>query len=175
MSNVGLSIKLSPAEQTRLRQWECAHGTPQQVALRCRIILGALASEDNVAIAEELEVSLATVRLWRKRVHQRGTKIPSPSSGRQRLRTSSKRSPGSNQARADQARLPIAHTSTQHLAVGDCASPFSSVRWPSDKDQLQTGARLLFLASLNNCPSRRSSDMARESPRPRGTRMARRK
>jgi hypothetical protein len=94
MSNVGLSIKLSPAEQTRLWQWECAHGTPQQVALRCRIILGALASEDNVSIAEELEVSLATVRLWRKRVHQRGTKIPSPSSGRQRLRTSSKRSPG---------------------------------------------------------------------------------
>ena len=33
MPNVGLSIKLSPAEQTQLWQWECAHGTPQQVAL----------------------------------------------------------------------------------------------------------------------------------------------
>jgi hypothetical protein len=94
MPNVGLSIKLSPAEQTQLWQWECAHGTPQQVALRCQIIVGALAGEDNVSIAEELEVSRATMQLWRKRVHQPGTKIPSPSSGRQRLRTSSKRSPG---------------------------------------------------------------------------------
>jgi len=46
--NVGLPIKFSPAEQTRLRQWECAHGTPQQVALRRRIIVGVMAGEDNV-------------------------------------------------------------------------------------------------------------------------------
>jgi transposase len=72
MPNLGLSIKLSPAERTQLQQWESSHGTPQQVALRCRIILGALAGEDNVSIAEELEVSRATVQLWRKRVHQRG-------------------------------------------------------------------------------------------------------
>ena len=72
MPNLGLSIKLSPAERTQLQQWESSHGTPQQVALRCRIILGALAGEDNVTIAEELEVSRATVQLWRKRVHQRG-------------------------------------------------------------------------------------------------------
>jgi len=72
MPNLGLSIKLSPAELTQLRQWESSYGTPQQVALRCRIILAALAGEDNVAIAEELEVSRATVQLWRKRVHERG-------------------------------------------------------------------------------------------------------
>ncbi|HEX9771914.1 MAG TPA: IS630 family transposase [Steroidobacteraceae bacterium] len=72
MPNLGLSIKVSSAERAQLRQWECAHGTPQQVALRCRIILEALAGEDNVSIAEELEVSRATVQLWRKRVHQRG-------------------------------------------------------------------------------------------------------
>ena len=72
MPNLGLSIKLSPAELTQLQQWESSHGTPQQVALRCRIILAALAGEDNVAIAEELEVSRATVQLWRKRVHERG-------------------------------------------------------------------------------------------------------
>ena len=40
MPNVGLSIKLSAAEHAQLRQWESSHGTPQQVALRCRIILG---------------------------------------------------------------------------------------------------------------------------------------
>jgi len=72
MPNLGLSIKLSAAELTQLQQWESSHGTPQQVALRCRIILAALAGEDNVAIAEELEVSRATVQLWRKRVHERG-------------------------------------------------------------------------------------------------------
>jgi transposase len=72
MPKLGLSIKLSAAERTQLQQWECAHGTPQQVALRCRIILGALAGEDNVSIAEELEVSRATVQLWRKRVHESG-------------------------------------------------------------------------------------------------------
>jgi transposase len=72
MPNVGLSIKLSATERAQLQQWECSHGTPQQVALRCRIILGALAGEDNVSIAEELEVSRATVQLWRKRVHESG-------------------------------------------------------------------------------------------------------
>ncbi|MGH8716935.1 MAG: helix-turn-helix domain-containing protein, partial [Burkholderiales bacterium] len=41
------------------------HGTPQQVALRCRIILGALAGQNNVSIAEELGVSRPTVQLWR--------------------------------------------------------------------------------------------------------------
>src|SRR5271167_3414899 len=72
MPNAGLLIKLSPTERRQLQQWESSHGTPQQVALRCRIILAALAGEDNVAIGEELEVSRATVQLWRKRVHQRG-------------------------------------------------------------------------------------------------------
>lgn len=72
MPNAGLSIKLRPAERAQLKSWESAHGTPQQVALRCRIILRALAGESNVAIAEELEVNRLTVQLWRKRVHQRG-------------------------------------------------------------------------------------------------------
>jgi hypothetical protein len=62
MPNLGLSIKLSSNERTQLQQLEYSHGTPQQVALRCRIILGALAGEDNVSIAEELEVSRATVQ-----------------------------------------------------------------------------------------------------------------
>src|SRR5207248_256127 len=70
MSNTGLAIELQPAERTQLEQWESAHGTPQQVALRCRIILRAVAGQQNVAIAEGLGVSRPTVQLWRKRVHQ---------------------------------------------------------------------------------------------------------
>src|SRR5438046_10681214 len=72
MSNTGLAIELQPAERTQLEQWESAHGTPQQVALRCRMILRAVAGQQNVAIAEGLGVSRPTVQLWRKRVHEQG-------------------------------------------------------------------------------------------------------
>lgn len=72
MPNLGLPIKLSVAERNQLRQWESSHGTPQQVALRCRIILAALAGQDNVAIAKELKITRVTVQLWRKRVHHKG-------------------------------------------------------------------------------------------------------
>ena len=68
----GLAINLQAAERTQLEQWESAHGTPQQVALRCRIILDAVAGEQNVAIAEKLGVSRPTVQLWRKRVREQG-------------------------------------------------------------------------------------------------------
>src|SRR6266508_3350699 len=72
MPNTGLAIKLEPAELAQLERWESSYGTPQQVALRCRIILGALAGQDNVSIAEELGVSRPTVQLWRTRVREQG-------------------------------------------------------------------------------------------------------
>ena len=53
MPNEGLAIKLAPGERSQLQQWAAAQGTPQQVALRCRIVLAALAGEENVAIAQE--------------------------------------------------------------------------------------------------------------------------
>src|SRR6266576_95868 len=73
MPNTGLAIALQPAERIQLEQWESAHGTPPQVALRCRIILKAVAGQQNVAIAEGLGVSRPTVQLWRKRVHEQGS------------------------------------------------------------------------------------------------------
>jgi transposase len=72
MSNTSLAITLQPAERTQLEKWESSHGTPQQVAMRCRIILRALAGRPNVAIAEELGVSRPTVLLWRERVREQG-------------------------------------------------------------------------------------------------------
>jgi transposase len=72
MPNTPLAIELPPAERTQLEHWESSHGTPQQVALRCRIILGAFAGQDNVSIAEQLGVSRPTVQLWRKRVREQG-------------------------------------------------------------------------------------------------------
>src|ERR1019366_269158 len=61
MPNTGVAIKLQAAERAQLQQWESSHGTPQQVALRCRIILAALAGQDNVSIAVDLGVSRPTV------------------------------------------------------------------------------------------------------------------
>ena len=54
---------LSPAERAQLQQWLSAHGTPQQVALRCRIVLGAAEGQSDVAIAEQLSVNRKTVTL----------------------------------------------------------------------------------------------------------------
>jgi transposase len=72
MPRTSLAIELDPAERTQLEQWEGAHGTPQQVALRCRIILRALAGQQNMVIARALGVSRLTVQLWRKRVYKQG-------------------------------------------------------------------------------------------------------
>jgi transposase len=61
------SCELLSSEQQQIQQWVAAHGTPQQVALRCRIVLAAADGESNMAIAEQLSVNRKTVILWRKR------------------------------------------------------------------------------------------------------------
>ena len=65
-------ITVGPSERAQLEQWESAQGTPQQVALRCRIILMALAGEQNQTIAARLGVSRPTVNLWRRRGRDSG-------------------------------------------------------------------------------------------------------
>jgi hypothetical protein len=62
--------ELSPSEQDQIQNWVAAHGTPQQVALRCRIVLAAAAGESDVAIAEQSSVNRKTVILWRTRFAQ---------------------------------------------------------------------------------------------------------
>src|ERR1039458_1868387 len=69
---MGKSCQLSDAEQEKLQQWTAAHGTPQQVALRCRIVLAAAADESDVTIANRLSVNRNTVILWRKRFTTEG-------------------------------------------------------------------------------------------------------
>jgi hypothetical protein len=49
---MGKSCQLTEVEREKLQQWTAAHGTPQQVALRCRIVLGAAAGESDVTIAK---------------------------------------------------------------------------------------------------------------------------
>ena len=72
MRKPSIAFTLSPTDREQVERWESAQGTPQQVALRCRIILLALAGEQNQEIARRLRVSRPTVNLWRKRVRDCG-------------------------------------------------------------------------------------------------------
>src|ERR1700674_2972523 len=69
---MGKACQLYDVEQEKLQQWTAAHGTPQQVALRCRIVLAAAAGESDVTIAKQLSVNRNTVILWRKRFGDEG-------------------------------------------------------------------------------------------------------
>ena len=69
---MGKSCHPSTVELEKLEQWIAAHGTPQQVALRCRIVVAAAAGKSDVAIAEQFSVNRNTVILWRKRYSEEG-------------------------------------------------------------------------------------------------------
>ena len=71
MARISQPVTLSAAESTQLRQWQAAHGTPQQVALRCRLVLAA-AGQPDVQIASAYGVNRHTAALWRRRVRQAG-------------------------------------------------------------------------------------------------------
>src|SRR5260370_42437138 len=60
-------LVLSPDHRGELQRCLVALGTPQQVALRCRIILAVAAGKTEMAIAAENGVNRKTVRLWRER------------------------------------------------------------------------------------------------------------
>jgi len=65
-------VSLGDAEREQLERWVAAHGTPQQVALRCRIVLAAAAGATNLGIAAECGVDVKTVALWRGRFAETG-------------------------------------------------------------------------------------------------------
>src|SRR5512146_2346219 len=72
MPRVTLPLVLSQEQQQQLERWLAALGTPQQVALRCRIILAIAAGQAEVVIAAENRVNRKTVRLWRERFQSQG-------------------------------------------------------------------------------------------------------
>jgi transposase len=65
-------LVVSQDQERQIEQWLAALGTPQQVALRCRIVLAAGRGESEAAIASKLEVNRKTVRLWRERFARDG-------------------------------------------------------------------------------------------------------
>jgi Homeodomain-like domain len=65
-------LALSDSDRRQLQQWASAYGTPQQVALRCRIVLAAASGQSENAIAQQRNSNRPTVRLWRTRFAQKG-------------------------------------------------------------------------------------------------------
>src|SRR5260370_36893062 len=63
-------IHLSTTEEEEINRWLCAHGTPQQVALRGRIVLAAAQGQSDSTVARDLEINRKTVMLWRARFAQ---------------------------------------------------------------------------------------------------------
>jgi putative transposase len=61
------AIALLETERQGLEALVRRHGTPQQLAIRARIVLAAAAGANNCQIARQLAVSLDLVRRWRAR------------------------------------------------------------------------------------------------------------
>ena len=72
MARTRLPVNLSAADRTQLLQWQSAHGTPQQVALRCRLVLSAGAGQQDWEIASAYGVNRHTAALWQRRVREAG-------------------------------------------------------------------------------------------------------
>ena len=72
MARTTLPVKLSVPDQAQLQRWASAHGTPQQVALRCRLVLAAVAGQSDLAIASAQGVNRHSAALWRGRVRTAG-------------------------------------------------------------------------------------------------------
>jgi transposase len=65
-------LAVSQPQQEQIEHWLAALGTPQQVALRCRIVLAAGGGKPDTEIAAALNINRKTVRLWRDRFTQEG-------------------------------------------------------------------------------------------------------
>ena len=60
-------LSLSKEEREALEQLVCRHSTPQQIALRGRIVLAAADGKGNSEIAREVGLGVDRVREWRMR------------------------------------------------------------------------------------------------------------
>src|SRR3954452_16795940 len=67
-----LAIVVSGDQEKRIEQWLAALGTPQQIALRCRIVPAAGRGESETDIASQLEMNRKTVRVWKERFSLEG-------------------------------------------------------------------------------------------------------
>jgi transposase len=66
------TLRVSLSDQEQIGRWLVAHGTPQQVVLRGRIVLAVAAGQSGSAIARQLGTNRKTVMLWRDRFTEQG-------------------------------------------------------------------------------------------------------
>ena len=66
------ALSLSDNDREQIERWLRAQGTPQQVALRSRIVLEAACGQSDSAIANDLAINRKTVMLWRARFAEQG-------------------------------------------------------------------------------------------------------
>jgi putative transposase len=62
-----VAVVLSAAERQALELLVHRHSTPQELALRARVVLAAATGLNNAQIARQLGLSLDMARLWRRR------------------------------------------------------------------------------------------------------------
>jgi transposase len=67
MPKRAISIHLREGEQAALLHVTKRHKSGHQLVIRAQIVLAATEGKSNVAVAQELSVSVETVRLWRNR------------------------------------------------------------------------------------------------------------
>ena len=72
MAKTALPVTLAVPDRIKLEHLQRAQSTPQQVALRSRIILLAAEGKQDLEIAAQLGTSRHTAGLWRKRFRQEG-------------------------------------------------------------------------------------------------------
>src|ERR1700685_2464108 len=66
------ALRLSSSQHQALMKITRHPSTPQAIALRCRVVLGAAGGIANNELARQLCTSLPTVLLWRRRFEQQG-------------------------------------------------------------------------------------------------------
>ena len=72
MPKIARAVVLSETDRIQLQKWVQAQFTPQQVALRSRVLLMAAEGKQDLEIASELDVNRHTPALWRKRFAAEG-------------------------------------------------------------------------------------------------------
>lgn len=65
-------LTITDEQRDTLPAWLSAHGTAQQVVLRCNIVLGVAAGGSVSDVAARLGTTRTTVRLWRDRFEDGG-------------------------------------------------------------------------------------------------------
>jgi len=72
MTRTSKPVGLSEEDKVQLERWKSAHSTPQQVALRCKLVLAAADGQQDIAIASTYGINRHTAALWRRRVREDG-------------------------------------------------------------------------------------------------------